>query len=75
METHRAELLIKTPQLRVDPRVRLAPHEDLIPPLDPALRRRLAEVDLSGFVSAGKGVEVAPRGCCQCSGSCVVAFC
>jgi len=62
MGTHQVELLVKITQLRVHLRVRLPFHEDLVPPLDPALRRRLAEVDLLGLVSAGKGIEIAPKG-------------
>jgi hypothetical protein len=56
--TYSPQLLIARPQLRLVPRVRPAAHEDLVPPFDPALRRRLPEVDLLSFVSARVRVEV-----------------
>jgi hypothetical protein len=55
--TYNSQLLIDLAQLGLVARVRPAAHEDLVPPFDPALRRRLPEVDLLSFVPAGVGVE------------------
>lgn len=56
--TYSSQLLIDGPELCLVPRVRPAAHEDLVPPVDPPLRRRLPQVDLLSFVPASVRVEV-----------------
>lgn len=58
--THGAQVLVARGQLRLVPRVRPAAHEDLLAPLDPALCRRLAQVDLLSLVPARVRVEEDP---------------
>ncbi len=56
--TYSSQLLITRPQMCLVPRVRPAAHEDLVPPVDPALRRSLTQVDLLSLVPTCVRVEV-----------------
>lgn len=57
-ETYSTQLLVNHLQRSLVPRVRPVAQEDLVPPFDPALGRRLPEIDLLSLVPARVRVEV-----------------
>lgn len=59
-ETYCSQLLVDSPKLLLVSRVRPAAHQDLVPPFDPALCRRLSEIDLLPFVPACVCIEKDP---------------